>query len=203
MITSWLSKSPRDQTEELDIYRSRVDVSLETDWHAVAEWEGRPDEKAHSVRIRISCAITRLTTKNETDQTRFLTFFLQRYEEPPVTIHKSPFNMCNFTLAQHEYLAYTGRKRPLIADLALFKEWKQMCQQLHGEKCTQIFKGTPKIRPRVIDVDQRCLITAKEDDRWVCLSYVWGKTAALRLMKCNIQAFFMPGSLRADSSQYC
>jgi hypothetical protein len=201
MITSWLSKSPRDQTEELDIYRSRVEVSHETDWHAVAGGEGRPDEKAHSVRIRISCAISRLTTENETDQTRFLTFFLQRYEELPVTLPKSLFNTCNyhpFTLAEHEYLAYCGRKRPLTADLALFKGWKQMCQQLHGEKCTQVFKGTPKIRPRVIDVDQRCLVTAGEDDRWVCLSYVWGKTAALRLMKCNIQAFSTPGSLRAD-----
>ncbi|PIG80916.1 hypothetical protein AARAC_002691 [Aspergillus arachidicola] len=73
-----------------------------------------------------------------------------------------------------------------------------MCRELHGVKCSQIFKGTPKIRPRVIDVERRCLTFAEENDQWVCLSYVWGKAKTLRLLKENIQTFSQPGALSPE-----
>jgi hypothetical protein len=199
LITDWLCRSPTDQTKELDVSRSRIDVRLDTDWHTVARGEGCPEEKTHSDRLRINCAVPRLSVDSDNNETCFLTFFLQKYEEPPIPVWTYPYDDHRYWIgAGSQAPPYTGRKRPLAADLTLFKEWKQMCQQLHGDKCSQIFKGTPKILPRVIDVRRRCLVVANEDDKWVCLSYVWGKTNAIRLLKSNVQAFSTPGSLNID-----
>lgn len=199
LITDWLCRSPADQMKDLDVSRSRIDVRLDTDWHTVARGVGCPEGKTHSDRLMINCAVPRLNVDNDNKETRFLTFFLQKYEEPPFLVRTYPYDDHRYWIgAGSQSLPYTGRKRPLTADLTLFKEWKQMCQQLHGDKCSQIFKGTPKILPRVIDVNQRCLVVAKEDDEWVCLSYVWGKTNAIRLLKSNVEAFSIPGSLSVD-----
>lgn len=199
LITNWLCRSPAEQTEGLDVSRSRIDIRLDTDWHTVAKGEGYPEEKTHSDRLMISCAIPRLNVDNDSEETRFLTFFLQKYEDPPILVRTYPYDDLHYWIgASRQTSPYTGRKRPLAADLSLFKEWKQMCQQQHGDKCSQIFKGTQKILPRVIDVNQRCLVMANDDDKWVCLSYVWGKTNTIGLLKGNVQAFSIPGSLSAD-----
>ncbi|EEH16868.2 hypothetical protein PABG_06955 [Paracoccidioides brasiliensis Pb03] len=176
IITHWIANYPG--TSSLDVSKCHVAVNLETDWHTVArENEGgctTVDEKAYSDRIRIHCSVPKLGTGGEAGQSQFLTFFLQKYDE---------------------HQPYAGRKRSAVADLSLFKGWKRMCQVEHGTKCSQIFKGIPKIRPRVVDVDQRCLVFAEEDEQWVCLSYVWGQAKTLRLTKDNLQAFSIPGSL--------
>ncbi|KAE8343075.1 hypothetical protein BDV24DRAFT_173444 [Aspergillus arachidicola] len=195
IITDWFAANPGDRTNELDISRTHVVVSLETDWHTVTRSKDElVDEKAHSDRIRISCSIPRLND-NEPGQSQHLTFFLQRYEE-------SSGDECQYSRSEDaispKLQPYTGRQRPLVADLALFKRWKEMCRELHGVKCSQIFKGTPKIRPRVIDVERRCLTFAEENDQWVCLSYVWGKAKTLRLLKENIQTFSQPGALSPE-----
>ena len=201
LIADWLGACPAHQTKELDVSRSRIDVRLDTDWHTVARSDGLGlEEKTHSARLMVNCAVPKLNVGND-NETQYLTFFLQKYQEPPVLGRTRPCDdhRCSGAgVGSQAKAPYTGRKRPLIADLTLFKEWKQMCQQLHGGKCSQIFKGTPKILPRVIDVNQRCLVVAKEDDNWVCLSYVWGETNAVRLLKNNVQNFSIPGSLSVD-----
>ncbi|OOO09394.1 Heterokaryon incompatibility [Aspergillus oryzae] len=195
IITDWFAANPGDRTNELDISRTHVVVSLETDWHTVTRnKDGLVDEKAHSDRIRISCSIPRLDD-NDPGQSQHLTFFLQRYEE-------SSDDVCYHCPSEDaispKLQPYAGRQRPIVADLTLFKRWKEMCEEIHGAKCSQIFKGTPNIRPRVIDVERRCLTFAEENDQWVCLSYVWGKAKTLRLLKENIQTFSQPGALSPE-----
>ncbi|KAE8357594.1 heterokaryon incompatibility protein-domain-containing protein [Aspergillus caelatus] len=163
-------------------------ISIITDWFAA-------NPGAHSDRIRVSCSIPRLGADNEIGQPQHLTFFLQRYEGPSEDASQ---NSDSDVAVSPKLQPYTGRQRPLVADLALFKRWKETCQEIHGAKCSQIFKGTPNIRPRVIDVERRCLTLAEENDQWVCLSYVWGRAKTLRLLKENIQAFSQPGSLSPD-----
>ncbi|KAB8243703.1 heterokaryon incompatibility protein-domain-containing protein [Aspergillus flavus] len=195
IIKDWFAANPGDRTNELDISRTHVVVSLETDWHTVTRnKDGLVDEKAHSDRIRINCSIPRLDD-NDPGQSQHLTFFLQRYEE-------SSDDVCYHCPSEDaispKLQPYAGRQRPIVADLTLFKRWKEMCQEIHGAKCSQIFKGTPNIRPRVIDVERRCLTFAEENDQWVCLSYVWGKAKTLRLLKENIQTFSQPGALSPE-----
>ncbi|KAE8322647.1 heterokaryon incompatibility protein-domain-containing protein [Aspergillus sergii] len=195
IITDWFAANPGDRTNELDISRTHVVVSLETDWHTVTRSKDElVDEKAHSDRIRISCSIPRLND-NDPGQSQHLTFFLQRYEESSDDAY---YHSRSEDAISPKLQPYTGRQRPIVADLTLFKRWKEMCQELHGAKCSQIFKGTPNIRPRVIDVERRCLTFAEENDKWVCLSYVWGKAKTLRLLKENIQTFSQPGALSPD-----
>ncbi|KAF7596996.1 hypothetical protein BBP40_011362 [Aspergillus hancockii] len=199
----WVSRNSGDLTNQVDVSKSHIDVSLETDWHAVARVTGNSsDEKAYSDRIRISCALPRFRTGSESNQSQFLTFFLQRYQAPSnnVCLEHQNYRLEHASCSPDELEPppYSGRMRPIVADLALFKKWKRMCQEIHGAKCSQIFKGVPNIRPRVIDVNQRCLVFAKGDYLWVCLSYVWGKAKTLRLLKDNIQTFSAPGSLSPD-----
>ncbi|KAB8231275.1 HET domain-containing protein [Aspergillus alliaceus] len=198
LITDWFAENQGERTESFDISRSHVDVSLETDWHTVVgeEKEGCAEDKAHSARIRISCSIPRFRTDNENGQSQFLTFYFQGYGGP--SDDPSQVSGVGCVTADNQARPYTGRQRPLVANMALFERWKKLCQQEHGGKCSQIFKGTPNIQPRVIDVERRCLTFADGDAQWVCLSYVWGKAKTLRLLKENIEAFSMPGSLAPE-----
>lgn len=199
IITDWLAENTGNKTNDLDVSRSLVDVSLETDWHTVTreEEERCVHEKTHSDRIRINCSIPQPYTQNETGKSQFLTFFLQRYEEAS----SQEFQISHFDQSQClpvdcEVQPYSGRERPIVANFTLFSKWKQLCQEVHGTKCSQVFKESSKIRPRVIDVDRRCLTFAADDAQWTCLSYVWGKANTLRLTKGSVQKFSFPGSLK-------
>ncbi|OAT14339.1 hypothetical protein BDBG_09396 [Blastomyces gilchristii SLH14081] len=201
VINGWIAQNKGGQEPSFDVSRCHIEVSLETDWHEVFQRRDEDicpaaDMKAYSDRIRVHCSIPRFGSGNESGQSQFLTFFFQRHEGPHAPdLPDFRLNSINYPTAPGRIAPYSGRRRPLVADLALFKRWKQLCQEVHGTKCSQIFKGTQKIRPRVIDVDQRRLTFAHEDDRWVCLSYVWGKAQTLRLLKDNLQTFSTPGSL--------
>ncbi|PGH14412.1 hypothetical protein AJ79_03055 [Helicocarpus griseus UAMH5409] len=155
------------------------------------------DEKAYSDGIRINCSVPRLGASDTTERPQFLTFFFQRHEEPqPDLINRYPWwGHPALIPTANSAQPYTGRNRPPVADFNLFKEWKRMCQKVHGTKCSQIFKGTQKVKPRVVDVNRRCLTFANEEDQWTCLSYVWGKANTLRLTKSNVQVFSVPDSL--------
>ncbi|EXJ56298.1 uncharacterized protein A1O5_12565 [Cladophialophora psammophila CBS 110553] len=148
-----------------------------------------------------NCTIPHATTTKD-DKTCSITFFFQSYPET-ASSSKAQMRIENqgFTWLATDDNAipepYTGRLRPLVANLSLFQRWKEACQNIHGSKCSQIFRGTPKISPRVIDVHQRCLVQAREIDTWVCLSYVWGTTNTTRLLQSNLHTLLTPGSLSA------
>ena len=201
IVTDWISGNLGDRMERFDLSMSLVDIRLETDWHAVVEEGKSVNNAAHSDRVRISCSIPMLSVDTGTWQTQALTFFLQQAAESS-SATQSLSSASDFTPypsgTEKAPRPYIGRKRPLIADMTLFQMWKQLCQELHGEKCTGAFKGTGRIQPRVIDIHNRCLVFTKEDEHWACLSYVWGRTNALRLTKSNVEAFSIPGSLTSD-----
>lgn len=175
--------------------RSRIDIRLDTEWHDVDAQVPERSRRAHSDRLRINCAVPKAANKGT--ENIFLTWYFHRH--PGVswdtTQWSAASNPSQSTSINTPSNPYSGRKRPLVADLSLFKQWKIMCQQVHGAKCSEIFKGTPKIAPRVIDVNQRCLVQAQTTDTWVCLSYVWGTAITTRLSKSNEQAFLSPGAL--------
>lgn len=101
---------------------------------------------------------------------------------------------------------FGGRLRPLVVDVRRLKSWIKICNsELHRETCRQpkqrdygrdtIIRSTmEKCRLiRVIDVEQRCLRCFEEvtlsELKYVALSYVWGKTQKLLLLKENLPDF--------------
>lgn len=201
LIKDWINNISAVQSQVLDVSRSRVDVRLDTDWHILENGPLSPKQKSHSDRLRINCTIPDSTTTTD-DKICSVTFFLQSYDDTVSTKAQRCIENQGLTWLTSDDSAvpepYTGRLRPLVADFSLFRKWKEMCQTLHGPKCSQIFKGTPKIAPRVVDVRLRCLVQATEKDTWVCLSYVWGTTNTMRLLQSNLQSLFIPGSLSAS-----
>lgn len=92
---------------------------------------------------------------------------------------------------------YIGRIRPLVADLRLFKKWKELCTATHGEKCQpeKMHNSRRPLMIRLIDVKQKCLIEAdSETVSWVALSYVWG-TKSFPVLKLDmLDEFKKPGA---------
>ncbi len=56
---------------------------------------------------------------------------------------------------------------------------------------------TSELTIRVINVEQLCIINLPKDCEYVVLSYVWGKTAQLRLLRENYGNLSQPFALRA------
>jgi hypothetical protein len=74
-----------------------------------------------------------------------------------------------------------------------------MCSETHGSVCTppQIRDETSALTIRVIDVEQLCIVNLPKNCEYVVLSYVWGKTAQLRLLRENYENLTQPFALRA------
>jgi len=177
---NWFRTRTTLHLNHLDLPRAGVDVKLETDWHELKTAKSGKGIFGHYVRIKIHLSIPAIDKEESGKNSKHLTFFIQRMhngEEMSATE------------------VYTGRQRPLIADLRLFKQWKYLCDKHHGKKCTTIFQMPERITPRLIDVQQRCLVDASKDDTWICLSYVWGQARTLRLSKSNAADLYKPGSL--------
>jgi hypothetical protein len=93
---------------------------------------------------------------------------------------------------------YLGRMRPLVADCRLFKKWKEYCLNSHGTQCGHRFGGARLSRIRLIDVKQECIVEPTGNFGWVALSYLWGISNNLALLKESLGQFKKPGFLSRD-----
>lgn len=95
--------------------------------------------------------------------------------------------------------ALRGRVVGAQIDLQRVLEWRKICSETHGNVCTppQIRDETSELTIRVIDVEQLCVVNLPKDCEYVVLSYVWGKTAQLRLLRENYESLTQPFALRA------
>jgi hypothetical protein len=83
-------------------------------------------------------------------------------------------------------------------DLWLLQNWLQLCANKHGDVCTKSIQNQAilaKIRFRMVDVEQKCIVNAIPGSKWATLSYVWG--TAERLLFCveYSDRFQTPGGL--------
>lgn len=105
-----------------------------------------------------------------------------------------------------------ARQIPPQCDLAFFAERYRTCRQKHGLRC-EWFKFLPLPSSanensaslkamsvaqdlRVIDVKKQNVVRAPFQCQFVALSYVWGKTEFLRLLKANRADLATDGALR-------
>ncbi|KAI1170970.1 HET-domain-containing protein [Nemania sp. FL0916] len=99
---------------------------------------------------------------------------------------------------------YIARRRPLVADMRLFRKWRALCSATHDDRCRpgQIFSsGRSRLAAiRLVDVDAFCLVEIEdvESVSWVALSYVWGATPFRTLTEDALQEFKQAGALSAS-----
>ena len=89
---------------------------------------------------------------------------------------------------------YGGRSRPLLADLGLFRKWKEICCKEHRGPCDKIVDSTD-LPLRLIDVKKRCIINGCRNVSFVALSYVWGANTKPCLTQSTECTFQREGSL--------
>ena len=67
---------------------------------------------------------------------------------------------------------YTARLRLLLADLGLFRKWKQLCCKEHQGLCDASVDLT-ELPLRLIDVEKRLIVNGCRNVSFMALSYVW------------------------------
>lgn len=154
-VQNWFQTRSASQRDQLDLPRAGVDVKLETDWHELKSSKSGTGKYGHYSRIKVHLSVPVINKGGSIKSAKHLTFFLQRAQNDEGT---------------SEPEIYAGRKRPLIADLGLFKQWKDLCDEHHGNKCTAIFQTPDRVIPRLIDVQQRCVVDGTKDDAWSVLA---------------------------------
>ena len=88
-------------------------------------------------------------------------------------------------------MSYGGRLvHPEWIDPNLVRYWKERCDHLHGQKCTDDWFGAlfASVHPAyLIDCWRQCLVPAPETSSYVALSYVWGDAKSFVTRKDNLE----------------
>lgn len=87
-------------------------------------------------------------------------------------------------------------------DISRVSAWLQVCEATHDHESRA--KGHTLVRDifpnlqslRLVDVQNQCLVEMNLSFQYVALSYVWGNTPSIRLIKSNRLALLTPGSLK-------
>ncbi|KAI8668487.1 HET domain-containing protein [Fusarium keratoplasticum] len=98
---------------------------------------------------------------------------------------------------------YIGRRRPLVADLRLFRKWKGFCDATHDGNCQpgRIPLGSRSLRfIRLIDVKTYSIVEVEDIKKvsWVAISYVWGKKRFRTLTEATLEELKKEGALKAS-----
>ena len=89
---------------------------------------------------------------------------------------------------------YSAHLRPLLADLRLFRKWKELCCKEHQGICDTLVDLT-ELPLRLIDVEKRLIVNGCRKVSFVALSYVWGTDTKPCLTQATKSAFRREGSL--------
>jgi len=87
---------------------------------------------------------------------------------------------------------------PSRISIRLVQNWLMKCVVGHGDSCTSSktlrFKEIESIL-RVIDVEQGCIVSPTDEFRYIALSYVWGQTKSVTLVKGNLDRLQKPDGI--------
>ena len=89
---------------------------------------------------------------------------------------------------------YTGRLRPLLADLRLFRKWKELCCKEH-QGIYDASVAPQEISLWLIDVEKRFIVNECRNISFFALSYVWGANTKPFLTQSTKFAYQREGSL--------
>jgi Heterokaryon incompatibility protein (HET) len=96
---------------------------------------------------------------------------------------------------------FSGRLvRPRVS-IQLPRKWLDLCIEKHGNSCENpswIQSHEHPVNMRLINVREMCVVKARQEWSYICLSYVWGASTLQeqsRALQTTIQALEHPGSL--------
>jgi hypothetical protein len=106
-----------------------------------------------------------------------------------------------FGLAKENSMGYGRLLDPSWMDPRLISQWKRDCASLHGSKCMRVPNSAflaPASPNWLVDVQQKCIVPAKQGMPYVALSYVWGTSGQLTAVKSNLAELQTPGILNGS-----
>ncbi len=109
-------------------------------------------------------------------------------------------------------MAFIGRQvRENEISLRLIRRWPEQCENIHGSRCANMdynhiegkdkeSNSTARLTKllqhlRFIDVQENCLTSFSQLERYLALSYVWGKAKSSHTTKANLHERLQHGSL--------
>ena len=108
-------------------------------------------------------------------------------------------SLCLLSLNTRPKFVGPGRIiNPEWIDINVVRKWNSRCLSRHAENCqaTAFIKALPPTRPALlIETWLMCLTEGSEGDRYVSLSYVWGRSATLKTLNANLELLKRCGSL--------
>ena len=119
-------------------------------------------------------------------------FLFQRCSDPLLDVR----HFCEEPVV--EIQPYCGRIRPLLANTAICRKWKDLCLKQHAGTCNSLFSSEYLEWIRFVDIEERRIIKAEHNKTYVALSYVWGGIHKLQLTKSTAQLLETPGALKTE-----
>ena len=90
---------------------------------------------------------------------------------------------------------------PQLININLLHKWISCCYTSHGEHCHNVESPNlprPLHQIYLIDVEERCLVSASMESRYIALSYVWGDIETLQTNKSNLMHLKKRRSIGGD-----
>lgn len=122
---------------------------------------------------------------------------LEAYIHKPLVPFLPYVDKQNATLPEYKY-SKPSRK---WIDLKAIRSWTENCEKYHSNHCISAHEAvTASLRPLYfIDVRLFCLVPAENIQRYVTLSYVWGKSAATSTTLANLASLKEQNSLKGPN----
>lgn len=99
----------------------------------------------------------------------------------------------------HFGLSCMGRSRDEgFINIDLLKDWISTCETYHTESCCVSTSPSTSLS-YMIDTISCCLVPARQEFRYVALSYVWGQTEMIKTTKETLSALQEAGALGANT----
>jgi len=197
----------------LDLLTSRVEMAglwpkrLAEEGEQWADYSGYEDDGVHGRLCFLEVTITVRDPENTGEWLGPCLGLQKSYKVAPsvadIFDSVASFDECD-ALAWPDHEPYVARKRPVVADMRLFRKWKELCGAAHDDRCRsgRIPSGGRQrlTAVRLVDVDTDSLVEIEdvENVSWVALSYVWGTTPFRTLMEQSLAEFKTPGALSAS-----
>jgi hypothetical protein len=92
-----------------------------------------------------------------------------------------------------------ARHLPYTVDIDLLKAWMGFCEKSHRHCNLAMSDPDQRMKIRLIDIHDRCLVDSSLSERYVALSYVWGKGRNEVLTTITAEHFKCRGSLTTQA----
>jgi hypothetical protein len=105
--------------------------------------------------------------------------------------------------SSNQPLKESSHPRPRL-DVPKIRQWLKTCEQDHSGLCKSFWPGERHKKPIdliLIDVWDLKLVKATSAERYIAMSYVWGKVTTLLTKLSNFEALLCPGALSRTDMQ--